>query len=451
MVTDQQTNSGSAAVNLLEFQRKLQRCASLRELVFVAANESFHVLRFDQAVVWQYDFRSAVSIAAVSGLAEVSTESPYALWFDRIVRHFTAGSNSEPLIVATLESLPQSISEEGAEWVHEHLLHCSLISPQGKRLGGMFFSRDDPFSETDQAVAQWMASSVAFAYWGWEESRKPLRRWLKHRSTKLIAAGFAIGLAVLGFVPIRLNAIAPAEIVPRKPFQITAPVDGVIEAIKVQPNETVKADQVLAVLDDTSTRNRLAVSEKALEIAKADYQRAVNKAFGDEASRSEINVLEGKIKEKAAEVVYLSELLKLLRITAPQGGIAIFNDTEEWRGRPVQPGERIMTLADPSLVAVSINVSPDDAVQLEVGGDVTIILSIDPLSPLKAKITQTSYEATLMPDNTLAYKVHAEFLPGSAVPRIGLKGSAKVYAEEVSLGYYLFRKPIVFLRKSLGI
>jgi len=213
----------------------------------------------------------------------------------------------------------------------------------------------------------------------------------------------------------------------------------------------VKADQVLAVLDDTSTRNRLAVSEKALEIAKADYQRAVNKAFGDEASRSEINVLEGKIKEKAAEVVYLSELLKLLRITAPQGGIAIFNDTEEWRGRPVQPGERIMTLADPSLVAVSINVSPDDAVQLEVGGDVTIILSIDPLSPLKAKITQTSYEATLMPDNTLAYKVHAEFLPGSAVPRIGLKGSAKVYAEEVSLGYYLFRKPIVFLRKSLGI
>lgn len=225
-----------------------------------------------------------------------------------------------------------------------------------------------------------------------------------------------------------------------------------IESIKVQPNETVKADQVLAVLDDTSTRNRLAVSEKALEIAKADYQRAVNKAFGDdEASRSEINVLEGRIKEKAAELVYLSELLKLLCITAPQGGIAIFNDTEEWRGRPVQPGERIMTLADPSLVAISINVSPDDAVQLAVGGEVTIILSIDPLSPINGKITQTSYEASLMPDNTLAYKVQAELLPGTPVPRIGLKGSAKVYAEEVPLGYYLFRKPILFLRKTLGV
>jgi hypothetical protein len=150
-------------------------------------------------------------------------------------------------------------------------------------------------------------------------------------------------------------------------------------------------------------------------------------------------------------VVYLSELLKLLRIVAPQGGIAIFNDTEEWRGRPVQPGERIMTLADPSLVHVSINVSPDDAVQLEVGGDVTMILNIDPLSPLKARITQTSYEATLLPDGTLAYNVKAELLPGENIPRIGLKGSAKVYAEEVSLGYYLFRKPILFLRKTFGV
>ena len=44
-----------------------------------------------------------------------------------------------------------------------------------------------------------------------------------------------------------------------------------------------------------------------------------------------------------------------------------------------------------------------------------------------------------------------ELVPGATLPRIGLKGSAKVYAEEVSLGYYLFRKPILFLRKTLGV
>ena len=136
MVVDQLAKPDSVAVNLLEFQRKLQRCASLRELVFIAANESFHVLRFDQAVVWQYDFRSAVSIAAVSGLAEVSAESPYALWFDRAVRHFIAGANPPPLSVAQLENLPKSISEDGAEWVHENLL---LDQPARQTLGGDIF------------------------------------------------------------------------------------------------------------------------------------------------------------------------------------------------------------------------------------------------------------------------------------------------------------------------
>ena len=37
------------------------------------------------------------------------------------------------------------------------------------------------------------------------------------------------------------------------------------------------------------------------------------------------------------------------------------------------------------------------------------------------------------------------------LPRIGLRGTAKVYAEQVSLGYYLLRKPIAFVRRSLGI
>ena len=52
----------------------------MRELAFVAANEGFSVLRFDQAVFWQYDIRSQVVVETVSGLAEVSAEAPYVQW-----------------------------------------------------------------------------------------------------------------------------------------------------------------------------------------------------------------------------------------------------------------------------------------------------------------------------------------------------------------------------------
>jgi hypothetical protein len=439
----------NVAASLLEFQSKLQRCTSQRELLFIAVNESYHVVRFDQAVLWQYDARSGILVRAVSGLVEITSESPYAQWLERVVRHFLHGEPA-PVVTKSLSELPASIAEDGAEWAQEHLLHSVLVSPEGKKLGGLLMSRTEPFSEMDSAVAQWLASSVGFAIWGWERAHRPVRRWLERRSSKLLLAGALVALAALVFIPVRLNAIAPAEITPDRPIPITAPVEGIVDSIKVRPNEIVKADQLLVVLNETSTRNRLEVAKKGLDLAAADYRRTVNKAFFDEASRGDLNVLDARIKEKAAEVGYLSDLLGQMRIRAPQGGLAIFADAEEWRGRPVQPGERIMTIADPSLVAVTIYLPPVDAVELNAGAEVSLFLDVDPLSPLRATITQTSYEAIPQPDNSLAYLIKAQLEPGTPLPRIGLKGSAKIYSEKVALGYYLLRKPVLFLRKSVG-
>lgn len=437
------------AAELLEFQRKLQACKSIRELAFVSANEGFSVLRFDQAVMWQYDIRSKVEVEAVSGLAEVSHEAPYVQWLVHAAAHFIEAPG-QPVVVAALSDLPPSLAEDGAEWSPDQLLHCALQSPEGTPIGGLLFARDDPFTEVERAIAQWMGSAAGFALWAWRRDYRPVRRWLQRTSTRRLLLGTALFAALMSLFPVRLSALAQAEITPVKPYPITAPVEGVVDSIKVQPNQIVRADEPLVVLNDTTTRNKLAVAVKALDIAKADLQRAINKSFSDEASKGELNVLDARVREKVAEVAFLSEMLDRYSISAPQGGLAIFADAEEWRGRPVQPGERIMVIADPSLVEVTVYVPPEDAIQLDIGGEVSVFLNIDPLSPLQAKIVQTSYDTITMPDNSLAYVVKAQLKPGS-LPRIGLRGTAKVYAEEVSLGYYLMRKPILFLRKSFGI
>jgi hypothetical protein len=36
-------------------------------------------------------------------------------------------------------------------------------------------------------------------------------------------------------------------------------------------------------------------------------------------------------------------------------------------------------------------------------------------------------------------------------PRIGLKGTAKLYAGYVPLGYYVMRKPFAWLRRAAGL
>jgi multidrug resistance efflux pump len=444
------TDIERTTADLLEFQRKLQNCRSVREVLFAAVNHGFSLLRFDQAILWRPGLGSRVSVAAVSGLAEITPDSPYAQWLARAIDFIRINKSGRSVALA-YDELPEDLAEDGRDWVHDRLLHCSLTDPEGRPLGGMLFHRDEPFEEADQAVAEWMAAAVAYALWAWRERGRGIGRVLL--ATRYFVLAALLLTALLVFVPVRMSAVAPAEVTPERPIPITSPTEGVVGRIVVQPNQIVKAGETLVELDDTSIRNRLAVALKALDISRADYTRAANKAFSDEASKADLLLLDSRAKEKAAEVVYLTELLARLKITSPQGGVAIFNDAEDWRGRPVLPGERIMLVADPSLVGVTVYLPPEDAVELSVGADVSVFLNINPLDSLKAQIVQTSYEATVMPDSTLAYVIKAAFVRDQSreLPRIGQRGTAKVYSETVSLGYYLLRKPILFVRKSFGL
>ena len=87
-----------------------------------------------------------------------------------------------------------------------------------------------------------------------------------------------------------------------------------VRQILVKPNQIVKADEVLAELDDTQLRNRLELAAKSLDVARADLQRVTFKSFNDESSRLELQVLNARAQEKAAEVTYLIDL------TLPQNG-----------------------------------------------------------------------------------------------------------------------------------
>lgn len=91
-----------------------------------------------------------------------------------------------------------------------------------------------------------------------------------------------------------------------------------------------------------------------------------------------------------------------------------------------------------------------EVVDLEPGAQVTLFLNTDPLNPLSARVTRSSYEPQPQKDGTLAYVVQADLMEGHGFPRIGMRGTAKIFAEPVSLGYYLFRKPLAYLRQTIG-
>ena len=51
----------------------------------------------------------------------------------------------------------------------------------------------------------------------------------------------------------------------------------------------------------------------------------------------------------------------------------------------------------------------------------------------------------------MAYRVTAQLVDTNNTPRIGLRGTAKIFGEEVRLFFYLFRKPVIFVRQTLGL
>lgn len=444
------SESPHPALALLDFERRLQTATSVREVAFRAVNDSSQVLRFDQAILWRRDLFSRPVVASASGLADVAADSPYQQWLTQLLQAITPEPFEAPKALA-LENLPEALVTDGADWCPAHLLHCPLVTPAGTVIGGLLFFRSQAFSESESAAAEWMARSIGYGLWAWRSDRHGAKGLLKSRATWRALAVAAGLVALAAFMPVSLSTLAPAEITPLRPIPITSPLDGVVREIVVKPNEIVKAGQLVAVLDDTGLRNRLEVAAKSLDIARADLQRATFKSFTDEPSRLELQVLNARVQEKQAEVSYLTELLQKSKLTAPQGGVAVFTSQDEWRGRPVQVGERVMLIADPSLIDITVFMPPEDAVELEPGARVELLLHVDPLSPISAEIERASYEATQTPEGTLAYIVRAHISPGQGLPRIGLRGTAKVYGGKVSLGYYLLRKPLAFVRRSLGI
>ncbi len=50
------------------------------------------------------------------------------------------------------------------------------------------------------------------------------------------------------FLPVRLSVLAPLEVDAKNPYVVTSAINGVIEEVKVFPNDKVSKEELLAIL-----------------------------------------------------------------------------------------------------------------------------------------------------------------------------------------------------------
>jgi len=110
-----------------------------------------------------------------------------------------------------------------------------------------------------------------------------------------------------------------------------------------------------------------------------------------------------------------------------------------------------MEIVDPDQVQFRIDLPVDDAIVLTDDAEVEVFLHADPLTSINARITKASFNAYLTPANVLAYRIDAEMVEPNTNARIGLQGSARIHGTEVSLFFYIFRRPLSALRQFIGL
>lgn len=253
------------------------------------------------------------------------------------------------------------------------------------------------------------------------------------------------------FIPVRLSVLAPAEIIPRTPSLVTSPMAGAVKEVLVDPGDYVNKGQLVATLDKTEFNGLYNVAVRELDKAKTELRTVIQAGYVDRKRKSDIAELESQVALKEVERDYAYKRLQQTDLRAQQDGVVILNDPDQWQGRPVVVGERILSIANPEQIQLEVWLPVKDAISLEKGGEVELYLDIDPLNPMLFKVAYASFSAQLTPDQTVSYRVVAE--PAHQKidpPRIGLRGSAKLYGQQVSLAYYLLRRPITFIRQMLG-
>ncbi|TNE62713.1 MAG: HlyD family efflux transporter periplasmic adaptor subunit [Alphaproteobacteria bacterium] len=449
---DRNTREAATGSILLGLGRALRHAPDLTTFRFTIVSEPRRLIAYRQAILIERT-GGTLKLAAVSNVATIDRNAPFVVVLERLLAGLDKTGHLEAATTLDQNALSARDRQEWLEFLDSSVYWQPLVAPGGPALGGLLLVRAEAWTPTEAALMDEIADAGAHAWQGLLErgQRRIVSKPKLSRRTMLIAG---CSLVVLLALPVRLSTIAPAEVVARDPAVVAAPMQGVIREVHVKPNAQVRAGDILYSFEDAELKANDAMARRAVEEAEAELRRASQQAFGDAKGRAEIALRQARLALRQEQAAYAAYQLGQVEVRAPNDGIAIFSDANQWRGRPVTTGERVMAIAAPDAAELQILIPVSDAISLEPGAQVRLFLDVAPLSAVDATLLRSSYEPARTPDGTMAYRAVAAFPEtgeeAAQPPRIGLKGSAKVLGERVPLVLFLFRRPLAALRQMVG-
>ncbi|MDA8129443.1 MAG: efflux RND transporter periplasmic adaptor subunit [Betaproteobacteria bacterium] len=215
----------------------------------------------------------------------------------------------------------------------------------------------------------------------------------KHESseTQAAPAGRTVSaeVQVVKQAPLNVRAEAPGSVVSQDQIQVASRLMGYIREIKVQEGQTVKAGQLLFVVDPSDiqaqaneARAGLAQAEAALADAKLDYERfgalykeeAIPKAQWDKI-RLQYQVAQQQVAAARAGLGMATGQMRYASVVAPINGVVTQKMANA--GDLATPGRPVLVIESLKKLQVRTQVGSDVYARIRVGDKVSIVRDDD--------------------------------------------------------------------------
>ncbi|GAB6038493.1 hypothetical protein JCM15519_30520 [Fundidesulfovibrio butyratiphilus] len=421
------------------------------ELTFRLLNRTITLTRYDRACLFGLEGAKPV-LLGVSGQSRRPKDSELAEQWTDILAGLPGLDQARILTGQSLASdQAQAWSALSARTAGLCVVWLPLFS-RGRLAAGLWLERwaQAPWLDMELELLVPLAQGYSIA---WEKCapRFDARKWIGTLTQKRrVAAALVVALIVL-CLPVSLRVVAPCEVTAKDPFVVTAPLNGVIAEVKVQPGQKVDTGEPLFVYDKRVAVEDLKVARQQVQIIQSSLTRSNLQAFLDTKAKGEMALLELRLEQEKSRLELAESNVAKLEVTAEIPGVVVIDDPNEWRGRPVAVGEKVLMIVDPARTKLRVWLPVDDNVPFDPDKPVHVYLNAFPEADIQARLTHVARNVGVSPQGFPCVMAECEWTKGSPPLRIGLQGTAVIRGHRVALAYWLLRKPLAWMRRTLGL
>lgn len=263
----------------------------------------------------------------------------------------------------------------------------------------------------------------------------------RHTWAKVTAVVVAVALGILFFGRTTHRVEAPFTLRAETVRFITAPFNGFIRDVRVEPGTAFKQGDALLQLD---TRDLLL--EEAAALADRDrYQREAEKAQAQNAL-AEMRIAQAQAEQARVRLEMVRVRLAQASITAPHDGYVVEGDLRQRVGAPLRQGDILFRISDLDTAYVETRVSERDIQEIAVGAPAEIAFASQP--KLKFPVRVMLIEPVAVSDTAGNVFIVRCALSGKPADwwRPGMSGLAKINGERQTFFWIIFRRTVDYLR-----